>query len=49
MIMAETKRKIGGGTFLRRLIFIGLLIWVVTNPLSAANTVHNIAYWIGSL
>lgn len=44
--MAEQKRKIGGGTFLKRLILFGLLIWVVTNPLDAATRIHDIAYWI---
>ena len=46
--MAEQKRKIGGGTFLKRLIILGLLIWVVTNPLSAATSVHDTFYWIRS-
>lgn len=47
--MAETKRKIGGGTWLKRMVLAALLIWVVANPLGAATAVHNIAYWIGSL
>jgi hypothetical protein len=46
--MAEQKRKIGGGTFFKRLIFFALLIWVVVNPLGAATSVHNVAFWIGS-
>lgn len=46
--MAEQKLKVGGGAFLRKLAFAALLIWIVTNPLGAATTVHNIAYWIGS-
>lgn len=46
--MAEQKRKIGGGTFLKRLILGALLIWVVVNPLGAATSVHDIAFWIGS-
>jgi hypothetical protein len=47
--MADAKkRKLGGGTFFKRLIILALLIWVVTNPLGAATTAHNIAYWIGS-
>jgi hypothetical protein len=46
--MAKEKRKIGGGTLLKRLIFCALLIWVVVNPLSAATSVHDVAYWIGS-
>lgn len=46
---AETKRKIGGGRFLKRCLILGLIIWVVVNPLAAAMAVHNIAHWIGSL
>jgi hypothetical protein len=48
MKTAEGKRKITGGTFLRRLILLGLLVYVVNDPLGAATLVHNIAYWIGS-
>jgi hypothetical protein len=42
-------RKVGGGAFLRRLLFIALLIYVIVNPLSAAMNVHDVAYWIRSL
>jgi hypothetical protein len=49
--MAEqkaSKRKISMGGGLKRLIYIGLFIWVVVNPLGAAIAVHNVAFWIGS-
>jgi len=41
------KRQISLGTGLKRLLIAGLLVWVVVNPLGAATSVHDIAYWIG--
>lgn len=49
--MAETKptkRKISLGGGLKRLIYAALLVWIIVNPLGAATSVHDIAYWIGS-
>lgn len=48
MKTAEGKRKISGGTLFRRLIIAALIVYVVVNPLDAANRTHDIAYWIGS-
>lgn len=49
--MAEqkaSKRKISLGGGLKRLIYAAAIIYIVVNPLGAATTVHDIAYWIGS-
>lgn len=42
------KLKISAGRFVKRLFITALIIYVVVNPLGAANSVHDIAYWIGS-
>lgn len=44
--MADPKRKFGGGTFLKRLLFLAAIVYVVANPLDAATRVHDIAFWI---
>jgi hypothetical protein len=48
MKTTESKRKISTGAFFKRLIILGLIVYVVINPQDAANRVHDIAYWIGS-
>lgn len=48
MANEKTKRKIGGGRLLKRLIVCGLIIYVIVNPVDAAFRVHDVAYWIGS-
>lgn len=45
---AKGKVKISVGGFFKKLLIVAGIIYVVTNPLSAAMRVHDLAYWIGS-